>query len=64
MGGQSMVENCPITISTVHTTIHDIARVANHGVEIKETFCCLKKNKNTPRPSEHPPVRGKNCQNV
>ena len=24
----------------------------------------LKKNQNAPRPSEHPPVRGKNCQNV
>ena len=24
----------------------------------------LKKNRNAPRPSEHPPVRGKNCQNV
>ena len=27
-------------------------------------FCCLKKNLNAPRPSEHPPVRGKKCQNV
>ena len=26
--------------------------------------CCLKKNLNAPRPSEHPPVRGKKCQNV
>ena len=25
---------------------------------------CLKKNLNAPRPSEHPPVRGKKCQNV
>ena len=25
---------------------------------------CLKKNQNAPRPSEHPPVRGKKCQNV
>ena len=24
----------------------------------------LKKNQNAPRPSEHPPVRGKKCQNV
>ena len=23
-----------------------------------------KKNQNAPRPSEHPPVRGKKCQNV
>ena len=23
--------------------------------------CCLKKNQTTPRPSEHPPVMGKNC---
>ena len=27
-------------------------------------YCCLKKNLNAPRPSEHPPVRGKKCQNV
>ena len=26
--------------------------------------CCLKKNQNVPRPSEHPPVRKKKCQNV
>ena len=26
--------------------------------------CCLKKNLNAPRPSEHPPVWGKKCQNV
>ena len=25
---------------------------------------CLKKNLNAPRLSEHPPVRGKKCQNV
>ena len=25
---------------------------------------CLKKNQNAPRLSEHPPVRGKKCQNV
>ena len=24
----------------------------------------FKKNQNAPRPSEHPPVRGKKCQNV
>ena len=28
------------------------------------TFFCLKKNQNAPRLSEHPPVRGKKCQNV
>ena len=27
-------------------------------------ICILKKNLNAPRPSEHPPVRGKKCQNV
>ena len=26
--------------------------------------CCLKKNLNAHRPSEHPPVRGGKCQNV
>ena len=25
---------------------------------------CLKKNQNAPRPSKHPPVRGRKCQNV
>ena len=28
------------------------------------SFIFLKKNLNAPRPSEHPPVRGKKCQNV
>ena len=27
-------------------------------------YLYLKKNLNAPRPSEHPPVRGKKCQNV
>ena len=27
-------------------------------------LCSLTKNQNAPRPSEHPPVRGKICQNV
>ena len=27
-------------------------------------YCCLKKNQNAPRPSEHPPVMGEKCQNV
>ena len=30
----------------------------------KSTFCVFKKNQNAPRPSEHPPVRGRKCQNV
>ena len=30
----------------------------------KIVVCCSKKNMNAPRPSEHPPVRGKKCQNV
>ena len=30
----------------------------------KNVKTCLKKNLNAPRPSEHPPVRGKKCQNV
>ena len=31
----------------------------------KDSFfgeCCLKKNQNAPRPSEHPPLRGKNVK--
>ena len=34
------------------------------NIEHKRYFSfvlCLKKNQNTPRPSEHPPVRGKRC---
>ena len=27
-------------------------------VAVRESFKCLKKNQNAPRPSEHPPVRG------
>ena len=40
------------------------------GMHFLEESCselcgrCLKKNQNAPRPSEHPPVRGKKCQNV
>ena len=30
----------------------------------EERLVSLKKNQNAPRPSEHPPVRGKKCQNV
>ena len=30
----------------------------------RRTQYFLKKNLNAPRPSEHPPVRGKKCQNV
>ena len=25
-------------------------------------YCCLKKNQDAPRPSEHPPVRGENVK--
>ena len=28
------------------------------------SYCCLKKIMNASRPSEHPPVRGKKCQNI
>ena len=34
------------------------------GAVLVCSHCCLKKNQNAPRPSEHPPVRGKKCQNV
>ena len=33
-----------------------------HYLKSRVTF--LKKNLNASRPSEHPPVRGKKCQNV
>ena len=33
----------------------------NNGVSTTTVF---KENQNAPRPSEHPPVRGKKCQNV
>ena len=39
--------------------------VANRGSPSKPLQQrCIKKNQNAPRPSEHPPVRGKKCQNV
>ena len=31
---------------------------------LTQGYYCLKKNLNAPRPSEHPPVRGKKSQNV
>ena len=34
---------------------------AQHGLQRTEF---KRKNQNAPRPSEHPPVRGKKCQNV
>ena len=42
----------------------------DHRLQIQNLFmafkrvslCCLKKNQNAPRPSEHPPVRGEKCQ--
>ena len=44
-----ILENCPITIVLLNLLVYN---------------SCLKKNLNAPRPSEHPPVRGKKCQNV
>ena len=48
-----------------------IGRVAcgGSGCRLRITFSLvvigfLKKNQNAPRPSEHPPVMGKKCQNV
>ena len=35
-----------------------------HDVFLWCYVCFLKKNQNAPRPSEHPPVRRKKCQNV
>ena len=34
------------------------------GGQEKEWMGCLKKIQNAPRPSEHPPVKGKKRQNV
>ena len=36
----------------------------NGGAGDYDTIDGLKENQNAPRPSEHPPVRGKKCQNV
>ena len=33
-------------------------------IKLHITVLYLKKNQTTPRPSEHPPVMGKKCQNV
>ena len=38
------------------------SRVSSSNYDLLYYF--LKKNLNAPRPSEHPPVRGKKCQNV
>ena len=37
---------------TIHTIYHEYVRYQQYS-------CCLKKNLNASRPSEHPPVRGK-----
>ena len=47
----------------------DIAQDATHTTRIALKLnvvytVYLKKKLNAPRPSEHPPVRGKKCQNV
>ena len=66
-----IVENCPITIPTMNGkkthTVHPYkylvpGSIYGVPVQIKETLPCLKKNLNAPRPSEHPPVRGKNVK--
>ena len=45
-----------ISLETQYVTVYNI----RFGIRLKY----LKKNLNAPRPSEHPPVRGKKCQNV
>ena len=45
----------------VHTAVlpRNIPRNINRMTGCCWSCCCLKKNMNAPRPSEHPPVRGK-----
>ena len=49
--------------TVVHLKRHEQIRNIFCGTSVC-CCCCLKKNLNAPRPSEHPPVRGKKCQNV
>ena len=46
-----------LTTNATHLQAHDL-------LVTLVSYCYLKKNQNAPRPSEHPPVRGKKCQNV
>ena len=49
----------PISWGSVRIKIYK-----NKSLETLQIIYYLKKNQNAPRPSEHPPVRGKKCQNV
>ena len=48
--------------TAVHLERHENIRSIFCGTSV--CCCCLKKNQNAPRPSEHPPVMGEKCQNV
>ena len=47
----------------IHSDYHEIPD-PNSRLSLGPQFCrcCLKKNQNAPRPSEHPPVGGKNVE--
>ena len=60
---------------SLRTTEHDSIMFRTNYLRISASYLsslilfaitrmCLKKNQNAPRPSEHPRVRGKKCQNV
>ena len=52
--------------SYYNTTVVVAAAAAAVGRALARLFAaavCIKKNQNTPRPSEHPPVMGGKCQN-
>ena len=50
-----IIENCPLVFLSTYLPVAIMVSVI-HNV-------CLKKNLNSSRPSEHPPVRGKNVKN-
>ena len=59
---------CVCRLYSTNTFTRDIYKAWKGEIENELiTAVCvvfLKKNLNAPRPSEHPPVRGKKCQNV
>ena len=56
----------PVTViaASLQVTMMDQLMCASYSTSSAIIFIFLKRNQNAPRPSEHPPVMGKKCQNV
>ena len=52
-----------IFLQTSSADVLNHARPEPRRLKIQDNYC-LKKNQNAPRPSEHPPVRGKNIKTL